>query len=279
MYHILLIFVSCFLSSCASDNQHKQATLPNYESRTGLYSDQGGKFPDLPKSHYKIYEVNSIGSFYLDNRIDIIKNHLRSGQVWEPEIVALLKEHIRTGSTAVDIGSHIGTHTITMSTCVGNKGKVVAFEPQEKLFSELVNNVRLNKASNVQCYRCAVGKDMAEIEMNPAVIDNEGGTKIGIGGDKAKMIPLDSLALENVSLIKIDVENLELDVLRGAEQTILKNKPTIIVEIMGNTYEPIPNRNAKVESTLQYLKSLGYDTRYIANSWSDWLAIPSGIPN
>lgn len=231
-------------------------------------------YKNFPTVLYKTYKVLGIGSFYLDQRVDIIKNQLRNGIPWEIEIIDLINQHAKINSTVVDIGAHIGTHTLTMSKLVGSNGKVIAFEPQIKLYSELIMNMELNQRINVICYRCTVGDSFGLVEMNPPVIDNEGGTKIGFGGDSAYMITLDSLNLKDVSLVKIDVENAELNVLKGARNTILTNQPVIIVEIMGNIYQPIENREDKVEEILQYIKSLGYSLSYIKGSWSDWLAIP-----
>lgn len=233
----------------------------------------------FPMAFYKVYKVKDIGSFYIDSRVDIIKNQLRNGNPWETEIIDLINWYATEGSTVVDIGAHIGTHTLSMSKKVGNHGKVIAFEPQIKIFSELIMNMELNERKNVICYRCAVGNHSGSIEMALPVIDNEGGTGIGIGGDRAQMMTLDSLNLENVSLMKIDVENMELNVLQGARNTILANHPVLIIEVMGNTYQPIENRSQKVEETLKYIQSLGYSLSYIEGSWSDWLAIPITTSN
>lgn len=228
----------------------------------------------FPHLLYKVHSVNGLGSFYIDNRVDIIKNELKRGVSWEDNIVKLMKQYITPGSTVIDIGAHIGTHTLSMSKFVNNEGRVVTFEPQIKLYSELVMNMILNNCQNIIAYRCALGDTFKSIEMNPAVVDNEGGTAIGSGGDRAEMITLDSLNLDNVSFIKIDVENFEYEVLLGAEETIRRNRPYIILEIMGNVYQPIPNREELVQKTLSMLRQLGYSLTYIDGSWSDWLAVP-----
>jgi FkbM family methyltransferase len=154
-----------------------------------------------------------------------------------------------------------------MSKYVGEKGNVIAFEPQLKLFSELAMNANLNQCQNVSGYRCAVGGNFKQIEMNVAIIDNEGGTSIGTGGDIAEMIPLDSLHLQNVSLIKIDVENTENEVLKGAQETIRQNRPYIIIEILGNLYTPVPDRTERVHETFAFLQQMGYSSLYLEGSW------------
>lgn len=228
----------------------------------------------FPKPLYQICSVKEIGSFYVDSRMDLIKNELKAGHPWETCIVDLIKKHAQPGTVALDIGAHMGIHTISLASAVGENGMVIAFEPQLKLFSELVMNVLLNNCSNVIAYRCALGDESKSIEMSPAVAGNEGATAIGKGGDRAEMIPLDSLEVKNVSFIKIDVENFEYEVLKGAEKTIRENHPYIVIEIMGNTYQPIPDREQKVQRVLKLLEGWGYSLSYIQGSWSDWLATP-----
>lgn len=276
----ILILSSFFnFTACSNPKENKsihekitvfQGTL---DATTGNV-DELTLIKNFPKALYKIVTIPDSGSFYVDSLSDIIKNELRLGHVWEGNIVKLMKNHVKPGSTAIDIGAHIGTHTIAMSKFVGNEGQVIAFEPQLKLYSELVMNALLNNCQNITAYRCAVGDSFTSIEMNPSYAGNEGGTAIGKGGDTAEMITLDSLNLNNVSFIKIDVENFEYEVLAGAEQTIRKNHPFMIIEIMGNIYNPIPNRAELVHKTLKKIESLGYSLNYIEGSWSDWLATP-----
>ena len=56
---------------------------------------------------------------------------------------------------------------------------------------------------------------------------------MGEGGDQAELRTIDSFGFRNVSLLKIDVESLEDQVLDGARETILESKPVILAEIQG----------------------------------------------
>src|SRR5262249_28126957 len=137
----------------------------------------------------------------------------------------------RETSTVLDIGAHIGTHTLSLSQKVGPQGLVIAFEPQYKLFTELHENLKLNHQSNVIPLRYAIGDVNQPVTMHENLFDNEGGTPIGIGGDPVIMITLDSLGLKNVSLMKIDIEGSELRFLQGAIETIKSNRPILLIEI------------------------------------------------
>lgn len=270
------VFALLTLASCGNSGPAN----PEMTVFNGSLDDLRGKHEEVevirhfPLEVYKTYKVWGVGSFYVDDGDDLIKRGIRLGNPWEPAFALIMKEHIKPGSTAVDIGAHIGSHTMTLSKLVGDQGKVIAFEPQIKLYSELVHNIALNNRNNVTAYRCALGDTCQEIEMNPAMHDNEAVTAVGKGGDRTQMILLDSLNLENVSFIKIDVENYEYEVLKGAEQTIRKYHPYMIVEIMGNSYVPVANRTDRVEKTVKLIEEMGYDVKFIEGSWSDWLATP-----
>jgi FkbM family methyltransferase len=69
------------------------------------------------------------------------------------------------------------------------------------------------------------------------------------------VITLDSLNLDNISMIKIDVENHENEVLEGAKQTILRNKPIIFIE---NLYYGYPNVCPNPNPHNKILEELGY---------------------
>ena len=100
----------------------------------------------------------------------------------------------------------------------------------------------------------------------------------GLCNNPARLETLDSFQLCNVSLIKIDAENFELQVLEGARETILRNHPIILIEIMGN------HRKAREEeididffthTIIEYIKLLGYEVRNIY--LDDYIALPLKI--
>lgn len=229
----------------------------------------------FPYYRYEIFEVPELGSFYLDDVPDGIKTHLRKGIYWEKSIGLHIGRYTLPGTIAVDLGAHIGIHTITMSRRVGPKGLVVAFEPQKKIYREHIYNLRLNNcSSNVISFPYAVGDTYDFIEMDKPNSENEGGTSIGRGGDKALMIPLDSLNLNNVSCIKIDVERYELKVLQGSLETLSRNMPVIIFEILGNHDLDTCTGDVKkeYETIVSTLTGLGYSVLRIFGN--DFIAFP-----
>ncbi len=254
---------------------------PNPDDTHCLYDDREDMaiyLAAFPFQEYKIYPTYHHRWIFLDAIDDVIKTQLRIGKAWEPHVEAMLQKYIRPNSKVVDIGAHIGLHTLSMSFYTGPRGKVVAFEPQRKLYRELYWNCQLNNANtNVELHRHAIGAKHAVIQMNPHDTGNEGSATLGHGADTAEMRTLDSYNLTNVSLIKIDVEGNEEEVLEGAKKTIKRNQPVVLISLTRNfNFETAPMwAKEKILRAKAMLKNLGYTvTTYSSSPW-DYIAIPS----
>jgi len=142
------------------------------------------------------------------------------GEPYEAKLLEHMYEQRFTGR-ALDIGAHVGNHALWMAVVCGLK--VVAFEPQTP--DELRWNVQLNKAEQiVQVEDCALGEVFGD-----ASPMGQGRLKLDKDGD-IPIRPLDAYGFEQVSVMKIDVEDMEPEVLRGALVTIEKCQPTIFAE-------------------------------------------------
>jgi hypothetical protein len=88
------------------------------------------------------------------------------------------------------------------------------------------------------------------------------------------MIALDSLQLDDVSIIKMDVENYEYFVLKGAKETILKNRPVIIFECwIQPDYESSSSKEKEnFDRVISLIESYGYEIYVIYNN--DFIAFP-----
>jgi FkbM family methyltransferase len=201
---------------------------------------------------------------------------MKRGGTWESHIQDLIRKYSVAGSIVLDIGAHIGTHTLVMSQAVGTEGHVLAFEPQPKTFRELFLNMAINDLKNISFYWAGVGDRAGNIELGPMHESNEGGTGLGGGtGQTVQLLTVDSLGLSNVSLMKIDVEGMEDQVLLGARETILANRPVIIIEIMGghDIGDPSKETRQKILHTIDMLEEMGYKVQQL---WRhDWIAFPS----
>ena len=151
------------------------------------------------------------------------------------------------GVVAIDCGANIGVHTIEWSKVLHNVGSIVSFEPQEMVYYQLCGNISLNNCFNVTAYNSAVGDRNCIIDMpkpnyfqpstfgSMEIKQKEGSENIGQSLDnttKVEQIALDDLPLARVDFIKIDVEGMEFEVLSGAEKTIDRFKPQMLIEII-----------------------------------------------
>ena len=218
---------------------------------------------DFPHADYQIFDVAGIGKFYLDDNPALVKKQLRAGKPWEPEALELFSKYAVPGSTALDIGAHIGSLTLPLARSVGPDGIVYAFEPQKKIYRELVKNLELNSVNNAVPLRFAVGAQHLVIEMTPTQ-GRDGTMQVGAGGDKAEMRSIDSFVFSNVSMMKIDVEGYELPVLKGARRTIRKWHPAILIEIPGfYHYKTLPaKQKEQIDGVRSFFEQNGYRLRF-----------------
>jgi FkbM family methyltransferase len=233
---------------------------------------------NFPINSYRPVFTSHQGLFFIDDKTDFIKSHLLSGLGWELNIRDLIKKFSKPGTLNLDIGSHIGTHTIAMSEAVGNTGSVYAFEPNPKIFRELCFNLSLNNIVNVIPLRFALGASHKMIKMKESWAHNEGASFVVEASNEeydSQMITLDDLNLKNISLIKIDVENEEFNVLTGGINTIINNRPVILIEIQGNSAKAnLLKEDMKLNSKIVQKMLIDLDYRLIYLGNEDFLAIP-----
>lgn len=149
--------------------------------------------------------------------------------------ITLLGQLLKPGDVVFDVGANIGTHTLSFASLVQANGFVYSFEPQRIAFEFLSANILLNNLLNVFPMHVGVSDKPGEIlvpMINPRVQTNSGAFAIeGHGfGDSVRLITLDSIIVNRLNLIKIDVEGMEIKVLEGAKQLISKFRPIIFVE-------------------------------------------------
>lgn len=173
---------------------------------------------------------------------------------FSPGELDLFRQAVQPGWHVVEAGANIGAHTLILAQQVGPRGRVYAFEPQRVLFQTLCANMALNSLTNVVCRPEALGAEAGTtyvpwLDYNAE--NNFGGLSLQYRqGEPVPVIALDSLQLPRCEFLKIDVEGMELEVLRGATETIRRCRPLLYVE------NDRPERSAAL---IRYLQELGYD--------------------
>ena len=169
----------------------------------------------------------------------VISHSLKLYGEWAQHEINLIAYFIQPGSVVVDAGAFIGTHARAFSTLVGKSGKVLAFEPRRNAVEIMNENAKLSPIGNVSVINSALGA--AERKLTVAITHANSNINYGAltleplisqddSGEEITVTTLDAYKFERLDFVKIDVEGMELDVLKGAVETIERCRPVIFVE-------------------------------------------------
>jgi FkbM family methyltransferase len=154
----------------------------------------------------------------------------------EPEF-AEISRWLRAGDWVIDVGANVGHYTCHMARCVGPAGRVIAFEPIPETFALLTGNVRAAGAWNVTLFNVAASSStgvscMTIPSYQHTRLRNYYQAHIASTGEyQVLRVPLDALPIpQAVRLVKIDAEGHDLEVLKGMESLLRRDRPLLIVE-------------------------------------------------
>ena len=198
---------------------------------------------------------------------------------WHAKDMAFYSRHIGRGSTVVDVGANMGFVTTMLASLVGPSGKVLSFEPSRSTYSKLLKTIAVNNLSQVVPYNVRIGSKRETLEL--VSVSKGSGNNTLVPSAPAKDThheTVDILTLSDVpelrdrrvTLLKIDTEGYECQVLKGAEEIISRDMPAIYTELGGG--------GAYADTTLQaidLLGNLGYDTS--SASRVDWDTVGNGV--
>jgi len=157
---------------------------------------------------------------------------------WNPEEYAAFRAAVRPGATVLDVGANIGAYTLLFAMWAGPSGRVMAFEPSPRSVEGLREHLRLNGvADRVEIVEAAVSnaEGTASFDCSGASGAN---ALVGAGRAGADAITVETTTLDaccesrgvRPSVIKIDVEGAELEVLRGGRRTLAQPGLDVFVE-------------------------------------------------
>ena len=155
-----------------------------------------------------------------------------------PEIA----RHVRPGETVLDIGANQGELSLYFAQAVKPGGRVYSFEPNPTMFATLSRNLELNPELVCQAEPLGLGSRTETVELrqqdgrNPgtATIHTE---KVPCGGNwvAIQVVRLDDYVsakdIPRIDAMKIDVEGYELEVCKGAEATLARFHPRLMMEL------------------------------------------------
>jgi len=201
-----------------------------------------------------------------------IGSFIKDGVYWEEWMFKYIQQNYIENTNIIDLGGNIGTTTLLMSEVLSNNCKIFTFEPiySDILFKNILDN---NLTDKVVIYPYGVGNEIKTVKIKPINFSdniNFGGISIinsledKYDSYKIDIVPLDYFNFENISLIKIDVEHMEIEVIEGCVNLIKRCKPTIIIE----TYQL---NKFKESGVFKKLMNLGYEMDIIPEGCNDYI--------
>jgi FkbM family methyltransferase len=171
---------------------------------------------------------------------------------YEPYMQEAFARFIKPGFTVYDVGAHAGYHSMFCGLLVGSGGRVIAFEPNSKSRESIERQMALNTHVSARVMPYAISD-----ECRASYLDTTSGSSQGyvsdVGDLAIELRTIDSLVRDQLlplpDLIKIDVEGHEEQVIRGALESIERNRPVILCD---------PNDGETASMVERLVAPLGY---------------------
>lgn len=166
------------------------------------------------------------GTFAIDSERDKkMMGALESSEYPNETLLKVARQFVNKKSIVVDIGAHIGTFSIPIADLVE---KVIAFEPSSEAFALLSRNAKENNVP-LQLIHKALGSEKGSGTLLVRNMSNAGANTLVPGGD-ISVVTLDD-EVTDADFIKMDVEGMELEVLRGGTRLIDRMRPVVLFEV------------------------------------------------
>jgi FkbM family methyltransferase len=190
---------------------------------------------------------------------------------WEPEESQLLRSLLAPGMTFVDVGAHVGYHTVSAAHRIGSSGVAIALEPSPANFRFLCANLLLAGASQVEAIPAAAWRKTELLELGLCT-DNSGDHRIS-DSRGGRCVTVQAVAVDDiipadlpVHVVKVDVQGRDHIVVEGMAQTASRCRPTVLVEFwpegikeFGDNPENVLDSYRALDLRIQILGDLAVD--------------------
>ena len=215
----------------------------------------------MKKDRYKFCPISKNFKIGI-NLNDTSQNHIWLG-IKPSYIHQFLKSNLQPDSFFIDCGANIGTWSLIANETIHETGKVYSFEPNPRLFQRLIKNIKFN---NLQ-QKCIIQQfGLSSTSHSSFLYLDDNHHQMGSLHNqnrnrkiKVELKTLDSFELSRIDGMKIDVEGHELDVIKGAIQTLISHKPWLVVEL-NNVFYNVKYITQWVVYNL--LTGIGYSTNF-----------------
>lgn len=201
---------------------------------------------------------------------------------FEESEILFLRKYLRKSDIFLDIGANIGLYSLHAAQVIGSTGRVYAFEPAPITFSRLILNVETNNFNEiVKCVNIGLSDNIGMLKMNISNCGYDAWNTFAEPGKYLfdsqtdlqvetldKFLDEHNIRVEDISLMKIDVEGWETYVIKGAINSLTgKNSPALIVEF---TEEFAFAAGSNCYELYDLIKSYGYSW-YTYDSYNNQL--------
>lgn len=223
----------------------------------------------------KPFVINSkSGSYIVFSDNDLITSFLIKKGEWESHIVGLLSVFLeQSNGDMIDVGANMGAITVPLAMKYSQR-RFYCFEAQRLVYQQLCGNAVLNGAFNIYPYHLAIGSlddmgtmidvpvpdyardaNIGSISLDKRVVEANGDSFTSF--EKVSLVPMDALGMTNIGAIKIDVEGMELSVIKGMLETLKNNNyPPVLFEVWApKKYQWVAQEQSEIKTILE---ALGY---------------------
>lgn len=185
----------------------------------------------------------------------------------DKKVTWVVRQVLQPGDTALDIGANLGLVSFRMLEKVGAAGRVIAFEPQSRMVSYIEKSISHNRVDNLHVHNIGLADRSGTLRLS-VPDDNAGAASfVSNKGSNVEEVPVTTLdeftrthGLEDVRLLKVDVEGFESQVFSGGKDFLSRVKPDVIV------FEE--NRNTgDIPDSISILQSSGYEIFSLPKAW------------
>ena len=248
------------------------ARLPTEETFFRMFQGiDPDNMPSLDVSRGLVQGQLDGAAFLLQMRVGgFIESSIHEYGIWEGHVARLISGYLhRPGGVMIDVGANIGATTVPLARRFPGS-EFCVFEPHPEVFGTLSTNIALTCLGNVRTWNRAVSNSAA------TTIDfyaQKGSTNMGLSSTRLNpdikdhdCIKVGSVRLDDVfkdtgqriSVIKIDTQGNELDVLESAREIVTRHRPVIVFEHEDEYFPDEAERTATKRRISRYFETLNY---------------------
>jgi len=199
-----------------------------------------------PYQPYLVWHPTIFGSMMQLDLREVVSQQIFLTGAFEPDVVWFLTCVVDSGASVIDAGAHIGFFSLALGKLVGPNGRVDSFEPTPATKLVLDTNIRNSAMTNIMAHGVALWKDPGIVRIHdfgpaysaynsvtaprlPAEVQPVSTSVLTVPAvsidsfvDSSKILP---------TVVKLDVESSEYEVIAGMRNTLATHKPIIAIEI------------------------------------------------